>query len=375
MGMESKPKILLVDDKWENLVALETVLKDLDVELIKASSGNEALRETLHHEFALALIDIQMPGMDGYELATILREDEKTAALPFIFISGIYTDHANIFKGYEKGAFSFITKPFQPEILINKVKLFIEIHQHAYMLKKLNDDLENKNQELDAINKELEAFTYSVSHDLRAPLRAVNGFSQMILEEHADSVNEEVKRLLNIVRGNAHKMEELIESLLSFSRIGKREVNKVKLDMDLLVKSEIEEIKMTEEGKKVNWKVGKLEPCYGDPKLLKQVIINLLSNAVKYSSKKALPEIEIASMRKGNEIIYTVKDNGAGFDMQYYDRLFGVFQRLHRSKDFEGTGIGLAIIQRIIMKHHGRVWAEAEVEKGATFYFSIPVNP
>ncbi|HEY8400526.1 MAG TPA: response regulator, partial [Cytophagaceae bacterium] len=342
--MDSKPKILLVDDREENLVALETVLRDLDVELVKATSGNEALKQTLNHKFALALIDIQMPEMDGYELATILREDEKTANLPFIFISGIYTDHVNIFKGYEKGAFSFITKPFQPEILINKVKFFINVHQHEYMLKQLNDNLERKNQELYVVNKELEAFTYSVSHDLRAPLRAINGYSQIILNEYADTVDEEVKRLLTNVTVNAKKMGELIDNLLSFSKIGKREINKAKVDMNLLVTSLIDEIKMTPEGKKVSWQIASLHPCVADSQLLQQVMMNLISNAVKYSGKKESPVVEINSIQKDNEVIYSVKDNGAGFDMKYYDKLFGVFQRLHRPSEFEGTGVGLAII-------------------------------
>lgn len=373
--MDQIPKILLVDDKKENLVALETVLKDLNVELIKAGSGNEALRATLHHQFALALIDIQMPEMDGYELAAILREDEKTASLPFIFISGIYTDHANVFKGYEKGAFSFITKPFQPEILINKVKLFVGIHQQEYMLKRLNNDLGRKNEELKVLNKELEAFTYSVSHDLRAPLRAINGYSQIILNEHSEGVDEEVKRLLGIVSTNAKKMGELIDSLLSFSKIGKRSLSKGKVDMDLLFRSAIEEQKMTEEAKRVNWSVEDLIPCYGDSQLLNQVVENFLSNAVKYSSKKASPVVEIRSVIQDNEIVYSVRDNGAGFDMKYYDKLFGVFQRLHRPTEFEGTGVGLATVQRIIMKHGGRVWAESELDKGAVFYFSLPVYP
>lgn len=372
--MNSKPKILVVDDKKENIVAIETVLRDLDVELISTTSGNEALRETLHHQFALALIDIQMPEMDGYELAAILREDEKTANLPFIFISGIYTDHINVFKGYEKGAFSFITKPFQPEILINKVKLFVEIHQHELMLKKLNDDLGRKNEELVVLNKELEAFTYSVSHDLRAPLRAINGYSQILLKEHTESVDEETKRLLNIVSVNATKMGELIENLLSFSKMGKRELNKGKVDMEMLVKSVITEIKVTEPGKKVVWDIKELHDCYGDDLLLKHVISNLIANAVKYSGKKDTPIVEIASQIKDNEVIYSIKDNGAGFDMKYYDKLFAVFQRLHRPAEFEGTGVGLAIVQRIVMKHHGRVWAEGALDQGATFYFSIPMN-
>jgi light-regulated signal transduction histidine kinase (bacteriophytochrome) len=186
-------------------------------------------------------------------------------------------------------------------------------------------------------------------------------------------VNEETKRLLNIVSFNAQKMGELIENLLSFSKMGKKEVNRGEIDMDLLVKSLIEEIKATEKTDKVTWRIKDLQPCYGDAHLLKQVMINLIANAVKYSSKKEMPVVEIASSKKDNQVIYSVKDNGAGFDMKYYDKLFAVFQRLHRPAEFEGTGVGLAIVQRIIMKHHGKVWAEGEVDKGATFYFSIPL--
>jgi two-component system sensor histidine kinase/response regulator len=371
--MEQKPKILLVDDRIENLIALETVLKDMEVELIKATSGNEALKQTLHHDFALALIDIQMPEMDGYELAEILREEEKTANLPFIFISGVFTDNLNIFKGYDKGAFSFITKPFQPEILLNKVKLFVDNYRHELLLKGLNQDLEGKNSELNSLNNELEAFTYSVSHDLRAPLRSINSYSRILLEEHSKNLDQEASRLLDIVSKNAIKMEELIENLLSFSKLGKREINKEIVYMDSMVRSVIEEITVTEQDKKVAWQVGSLLPCYGDQYLLKQVVINLLSNAVKYSGKNDQPAVEITSELKNDKCIYHVKDNGCGFDMKYADRLFGVFQRLHKASDYEGTGVGLALVKRIITRHGGTVEVEAEVNKGARFSFAIPV--
>lgn len=224
--MNTRPKILIVDDRPENLIAIEVVLRDLEVDLVKAYNGNEALKQTLYHDFALALLDIQMPDMDGYELAEIMRAEEKTANLPFIFISAVYTDNLNVFKGYERGAFSFITKPFQPEILINKVKFFIEKHQQELAVHKLNASLESKNLELLEVNKELEAFSYSVSHDLRAPLRAINGYSRMLLEDYENQLDAEGQRIIRTVAANATKMGKLIDELLAFSRMGRKEMQK-----------------------------------------------------------------------------------------------------------------------------------------------------
>jgi two-component system sensor histidine kinase/response regulator len=370
--MNTKPKILIVDDKPENLVALRTVLKDLDVELVEATSGNEALIATLRHDFVLALLDIQMPEMDGYELAGILREEEKTAHLPFIFISAVYTDNLNVFKGYEKGAFSFITKPFQPEILINTIKFFIDKHQQEIALSGLNKDLKNKYKELELINKELESFSYSVSHDLRAPLRSINGFSEILKNNYNDTLDDEGKRILNKIIGNALKMNILIDSLLNFSRLGRKELTKVSIDINMLVAKAIEELKTEQLNKNLSWNIRELLPVDGDMELVKQVFLNLISNAIKYSSKKDKPEVEIGCELNHQEVTYYVKDNGAGFNMDYKDKLFGVFQRFHNTNEFEGVGIGLAIVQRIVVRHGGCVWAEAEVDKGATFHFSLP---
>lgn len=363
--MNNKPKILVVDDKPENLFAIEKVLKDLDIELIKAESGNEALKATLHHDFALALLDIQMPEMDGYELASILREEEKTCHLPFIFISAVYTDNLNVFKGYEKGAFSFITKPFQAEILINKVKFFMEKHQQEI-------ELQNKNHELMLINKELEAFSYTVSHDLRAPLRALNGYSKILQEDFSGVLSEEGMKLLSEIGSNAVRMANLIDNLLAFSRLGRKELRKSKINMEQLVNEVLYRINQSFPNK-AEIEIDTLSDVNGDQELIHQVWFNLISNAVKYSAKKEAPFIKIDSAVSDGEIIYCVKDNGVGFDMKYANKLFGVFERLHHVSDFEGTGIGLAIINRIITKHNGRVWFEAEENKGAIFCFSLPL--
>jgi len=369
--LDAKPKILIVDDKAENLLVLEAVLGNLEVEIIKAESGNEALKLILRHDFALALLDIQMPGMDGYELAGILREHKKTVNLPFIFISAVYTDNLNVFKGYERGAFSFITKPFQPEILVNKVKLFIEKHQQEIALYKLNLNLEKKNAELVYINKELEGFAYSVSHDLRAPLRAINGFAQMLYEDYHEELNLDALRLLDVIRTNAMKMGLLIDDLLEFSRLGRKEISKVAIEMSQLWKLALNEIN-TNTSHCANVVIDPMPTVYADRPMIYQVLVNLLANAIKYSSKTEHPMINIKSYEKNGTIVFMISDNGVGFDNLYANKLFGVFQRLHSSDAFEGTGVGLALVKRIVNKHGGEVWATGELNKGATFYFSLP---
>lgn len=372
--MDRRPKILAVDDRPENLVALEVILRDLDVELVKAGSGNEALKATLYNDFALVLLDIQMPEMDGYELAGILREEEKTSHIPFIFISAVYTDYLDVFKGYEKGAFSCITKPFQPEILLNKVKFFIEKHQQEVALYNLNEDLKGKNLDLESVNRELEAFTYSVSHDLRAPLRVINGYAEILLKAYEQLFDDRGRSLLGKIGSNARRMSDLVENLLSFSQLDKRQLNRGAVDMNALAKEAIDEVRVAQPESKPRVKLHSLHSIQGDAELLRQVLVNLVANAFKYSGKEADPVVEIGSEMHNSEILYYVKDNGVGFDMKVADRLFGVFQRLHSPAEFEGTGIGLAIVQRIVSHHGGRVWAESEPGKGASFYCALPVE-
>lgn len=369
--MEIRPKILMVDDRTENLVALEVVLRDLDVELIRASSGNEALRQTLYHDFALALLDIQMPEMDGYELASILREEERTANLPFIFISAVYTDNINVFKGYEQGAFSFITKPFQPEILINKVKFFIEKHQQKISLQDLNITLAERNAELNEINQDLESFSFSVSHDLRAPVRTIVGFAKILETEYGGELTADAKKVLDMIVASGYRMSQLIDDLLNFSKLGRKEVQRQLVDMQTLTQQAVDEL-MREMENHAQVTVGNLPSINADPALMMHVLKNLLSNALKYSRKVSHPMVEVDAKEEDGNVIFCVKDNGAGFDMRFVDKLFTVFQRLHTTSEFEGSGVGLAIVQRIIARHNGSVWAEAAPGKGATFYFSLP---
>jgi PAS domain S-box-containing protein len=234
----------------------------------------------------------------------------------------------------------------------------------------LEQKVEQRTSELKAAISELEAFSYSVSHDLRAPLRAIEGFSGILLEDHAASLNEEGKRLLQVVRKNSLHMSQLIDDLLSFSRIARKDFIKKRVPMADLARVVVEDLRQGQKESTIS--VGELPDAFGDTALLRQVWVNLLSNAFKFSRHTPSPRIEIGARKGARETVYYVRDNGVGFDMKYAGKLFGVFQRLHSIEEFEGTGVGLAIVQRIVHKHGGRVWAEARVNEGATFYFSLP---
>lgn len=616
MKKHSPSGLLLVDDRATNLLVLEGILSDSGYRLMRALSGDEALKIVLKEQVDLIIMDVKMPDLDGFETAKILKSNSRSRDIPIIFVTADQREQSSVLKGYEEGAFDYLLKPIDPallkakihvllklhlqkkelqeknesllrqELLINnsadiigivdlktltivemnqawtktlgysieesqntsldlilstedrkKVKKLIEskhpnpsfetavycknrqvkwlqwnvvlkdnlwfvnarditvirqvekvrnylttvvkqstdaiyihdnegkiiswnmgaeqiygytesealnmkiwniipdylqkgaddtiqqvlsgqriqnletirITKHGSLIdvlfsasplqdpdgynmtiaitekditqeklaetriKKLNNDLRRNLIQLEVTNKELESFSYSVSHDLRAPLRSINGFAKILSDELGKNATEEQKRLTGVIQANAIKMGILIDDLLSFSRLGRKEIQKTCCHINDLIAGILTEMngQITE---KYTITVDKLPDCMADPALIKQVWMNLISNAVKYSSKRERPIISIESRAQDEEIIYFIKDNGAGFDMKYVEKIFGVFQRLHTSDDFEGTGVGLAIVQRIITKHGGRVWVEAEPDVGATFYFSLPIE-
>jgi signal transduction histidine kinase len=354
--------VLLVDDRPDKLLAVEAVLEPLGERLRRAQSGEQALRQLEEADVAVILLDVHMPGMDGFETARLARERERSRQTPIIFVTAD-DDEAKLARGYALGAVDFIRTPIVADVLRAKVAVFAELFRTRRRL-------ECEAERVRALNEELEAFSYSVSHDLRAPVRHVGGFVDLLRRRAEGALDETARRHLDTIARAAAHMGELIDDLLAFSRMGRGDVMRTRCDLDRLVgelRAELDPAGGAE------WRVERLPGVFGDPALLRVVLSNLLSNALKYTRTRARPRIELGSRPDGSgQTVIFVRDNGVGFDMRYADKLFGVFQRLHGTDEFEGTGIGLATVRRIVHRHGGRVWAEGTPDAGATFSFSLP---
>jgi signal transduction histidine kinase len=274
-------------------------------------------------------------------------------------------------------SFVNVRRRIESDLRHTRDSLQLEVEQRKHReneIRKLNQELAKRAADLEASNKELEAFAYSVSHDLRAPLRHSSGYAEL-LQKHATSLDDKSRRYVEMILASSKRMGNLIDDLLAFSRIGRAETKMTRVSLQQLVDEVVTEIGEEASGRDIAWKTDTLPVCYGDRSMLRLVIVNLVSNAVKFTRVRAHAEIEIGCVAGNkNEVEVFVRDNGAGFDMQYGNKLFGVFQRLHLSEEFEGTGIGLAIVQRIIHRHGGKVRADGAVDQGATFYFSLPTT-
>lgn len=363
-------RILIVDDEITQMKALCNTLRDEGYATTGFSSPKQALAALQNHQFDLLLTDLMMPEMDGI---TLLRAAlEIDSHLVGVMMTGHGTVETAV-QAMKTGALDYILKPFDLTVVLPVLSRALAMRrlrmENAALAKRVQDHA----AELEFANKELEAFSYSVSHDLRAPLRSVGGFSKLLLEGQSH-FSEREKQLLQKVCSSAQLMNELIDGLLNLSRSGRQPLAKQPTSLTLLVRQVLDELSKEREGRQVEVHVAELPDCVGDRLLLKQVFVNLLANAFKFTRGKENAMIEIGCQKQHSKNIYFVRDNGAGFDMEYANKLFGVFQRLHNREQFEGTGIGLSIVQRIIHRHGGKIWAEAEVNKGATFYFTLP-NP
>jgi len=414
-----KVEILIVEDSPTQAQKLQHILEQKGYPVTLAANGVLALAAARKDKPTLIISDVVMPEMDGYELCRQVKSDPDLADVPVILVTTL-SDPRDVILGLECRADNFILKPYDERYLVGRVQfvlinremrqtdqpgmgleIYFEGQRHfitadrlqilnlllstyeAAMrrnrelslaqdaLQRTNSELLQRTAELEAANKDLEAFSYSVSHDLRGPLRAINGFSAILLEDHAAELSPDARQLLTTVIDAAKQMNALIEDLLRFSRLGTQSLSKKPVNIASLVHEVLDELGRDREGRQIEIQLGDLPDCVGDHALIKQLFVNLLSNAFKFTGHRERAVIEIGCAEDHGSNVYFVRDNGAGFDVSKARQLFGVFQRFHSQHEFEGTGVGLSIVQRIVVRHGGRIWAEAEVEKGAVFHFIL----
>ncbi len=382
---DDRVNLLLVDDQPANLLALEAMLQGLGQNLIRASSGREALKWLLDHDCAVILLDVKMPEMDGFETAALIREREKSRHTPIIFLTADDRTHTQAVRGYEVGAVDYLVKPVVPEFVRSKVAVFVELAKknellrHQAELLRANEqaaralatDLAELVRDLEHKNRELESFSYAVSHDLRAPLRRLESFTRAVLDSQGDRLDEDGRRFLDRLRESTREMAQLIDDVLYLSRVTRAELREQEVDLSALAARVVERLRETAEGREVEVRIRPGMVVTGDGQLLRLALENLLENAWKFTSRQPAARIEFGVTYLAGEPTYYVRDNGAGFDMAYVGRLFGPFQRLHLADEFPGSGIGLATVQRIVHRHGGRVWAEGMVGQGAAFHFTL----
>jgi signal transduction histidine kinase len=364
-------KIVIVDDESAQMKALCNTLKDRGYETTGFSSAKAALLAVEKAPFDLLLTDLMMPEMDG--IALLQAALKKDPDLVGIIMTGEGTITTAV-EAMKSGALDYILKPFKLSAILPVLDRALTVRRLRLENAALERRVRERTAELESANKELEAFSYSVSHDLSTPLRHIEGFAEILGESAGATLSEKDRHYLDLISDSAGQMQHLIDDLLDFSRTGRTEMRRAQVNLQDLLEDVIRKLQPETEGRNIVWKKKSLPQVQADPSLLQQVLSNLLLNAIKYSRARDPAKIEIGCLggEESKETVIFVRDNGVGFDMRYADRLFGVFQRLHRKEEFEGTGIGLANVRRIIARHGGRTWAEGKVDEGAAFYFSLP---
>jgi signal transduction histidine kinase len=398
-------RVLAVEDSATQAEELRFILDSEGFEVEVADDAEQGLARLAARRFDLVVSDIVMPGISGYDLCRRIKEDRRTREIPVILLTTL-SDPLDIIKGLESGADNFITKPYEAANLLARIntmlanrrmraegnhpdgveiyflgRRFVITSDKEQILDLLiatfedtvrtNRELQQSQSALAIANKELEAFSYSVSHDLRAPLRSISGFSQALVEDEGDRLDERGHEYLQRIQGATHRMSQLIDDLLSLARVSRGELQRSQVRLGEIARGCAAVLQQSDPARQVDWAIDGELRGDADPRLIKIVFENLLSNAWKFTRKHPHPHIEVGARGQGRDRTYFVRDNGAGFDMTHAAKLFTPFQRLHSATDFEGTGVGLATVQRIVHRHGGRIWAEAVVGEGAAFYFTL----
>ncbi|MGZ3317611.1 MAG: ATP-binding protein [Isosphaeraceae bacterium] len=373
-------KVLIVEDNVELANYIASLLESI-CETRIGCDGEEGLELVRRWAPDLVLSDVMMPRRDGLSLCRELKSRPETATVPVILLTAL-THREALLRGWEAGADEYLFKPFHPTELCTRVRTILcstlgRRRAEAEVLE-LNEELEQRVRDrtarLQASERELEEVTYTISHNLRSPLRAIVGFSCILLREHDQDLTDEMKAYLHKIWHNAHRVGQLVDGLLTFCHLNRRALHVQPIDLTGLAQKVVQELDAVQREQPVEIVVADLPPCRADPDLMRQVMTHLLDNALKFTRGRQEARIDIGCLRDSGgsgQPVYFIKDNGVGFDMAYADKLFGVFQRLHRQEDYEGTGVGLALVERIIHRHGGRVWAEARPDQGAAFFFTL----
>jgi hypothetical protein len=369
--MSGIARLLIVDDEKAQMRALCDTLSLEGYMTRGFHSAREALVALEAGAYDLLLTDLMMPEMDGIALIGAAREIDST--LGAIVMTGHGTIDTAV-QAMQGGALDYILKPFKLNAILPVLTRALDVQRLRHENAELQERERLRSQELAAAYRDLESFSYSISHDLQAPLRTIASFAQILEEDFSANLDPEAKRVIGVIRNGAGTMEQLIIGLLEFSRAGTNRLERDEIDMTVLADAAAGEAQSSYQGPRPKIDIGELPSVPGDAMVLRQVWCNLIGNALKYSAKRAEPTVSISGRIEGSEAIYKVADNGAGFDMRYADKLFGVFQRLHRAEEFAGTGVGLAIVARIVTRHGGRIWAKGAPDEGACFEFALPLR-
>ncbi|HZE91841.1 MAG TPA: ATP-binding protein [Rhizobacter sp.] len=361
--------LFIVDDETALMQALCSTLRMEGYETVGFTSARDALQALPGSHCDLLLADLMMPEMDGIAL---LREALQADPMRVGIIMTGEGSIASAVEAMKAGALDFVLKPFNLNAILPALSRGLALRRLHLTNADLEQRVRGRTLELEAANKELAAFTQSVSHDLRSPLHALGSLSEMLLRDFASQMPARAQQFLGVMNTGIKHMKELVDDLLRFSSVSHQPLQTQVVEMNPLVSDVLAELHLVQPERSIDIRVEALPPAQADPSLVRHVLVNLLSNAFKFTRRRDLATIEVGCTPEEGINAYFVRDNGAGFDMERADRLFGVFQRLHSNKDYEGTGVGLSIVQRIVERHGGRVWAEAAVGQGATFRFTLP---
>ena len=369
---EGKVNILLVDDRPDKLLAVETIIAELGQNIVKAGSGLEALRHLLQTDFAVILLDVNMPGLDGFETAALIRQRKKSEHTPIIFLTAISDTETHVSRGYSLGAVDYILAPVLPDVLRTKVAVFVELHKKNQQIRSLNEQLEKRIAQLTETNQALEAFTYSIAHDLRAPLRAMLGFSRALLEDYGAKMDASGQEFANRIVSSAKRMDDLIQDLLSYSRLSREQIKLGPVKLEAALDEVLKQCEPQAWEKEAEIRVETmLSEVWAHKGVLVQMLANLVSNSLKFVATGVKPCVRIWAEEDDGWVRLSIQDNGIGIASEHHQRIFRVFERLHSTEQYPGTGIGLANVSKAAERMGGRVGVESQPDQGSRFWVEL----